>query len=121
MIEASLGRIPASSTTTLAEDGADMHDIQQVLGHASVSATEKHYASYASQPGNHAKRSKQSNRFFSWIGFCAISVILHFPSTTVLLNEALDRVSVEKQSHTDLKSPFYLIFRITQLGSNNGR
>ncbi len=47
MIEASLGRIPASSTTNLAEDGADMHDIQQVLGHASVSTTEKHYAQFS--------------------------------------------------------------------------
>jgi len=31
----------------LAEDGADMHDIQQVLGHASVSTTEKHYAQFS--------------------------------------------------------------------------
>ena len=60
---------------------------------------------YVSQPANHAKRSKQSNQFFTWIGLCAISVILHFPATTVLLNESLDRVSVEKQSHADLKSP----------------
>ena len=28
----------------LAENGADMHGIQQVLGHASVATTEKHYA-----------------------------------------------------------------------------
>ncbi len=28
----------------LAEDGANMHDIQSVLGHASVATTEKHYA-----------------------------------------------------------------------------
>jgi site-specific recombinase XerD len=31
----------------LAENGADMHDIQQVLGHASVSTTEKHYAQFS--------------------------------------------------------------------------
>jgi site-specific recombinase XerD len=31
----------------LAEDGADMHDIQQVLGHASVATTEKHYAQFS--------------------------------------------------------------------------
>ncbi len=29
---------------TLAEDDANMHDIQQVLGHASVATTERHYA-----------------------------------------------------------------------------
>ncbi len=33
----------------LAEDGADMHDIQQVLGHASVTTTEKHYAHFSPQ------------------------------------------------------------------------
>jgi integrase len=31
----------------LAEAGANMHDIQQALGHASVATTERHYA-YAS-------------------------------------------------------------------------
>ncbi len=31
----------------LAEGGADMHDIQQVLGHASVATTEKHYAQFS--------------------------------------------------------------------------
>ena len=31
----------------LAEAGADMHDIQQVLGHASVATTEKHYAQFS--------------------------------------------------------------------------
>jgi integrase len=31
----------------LAENGADMHDIQQVLGHASVATTEKHYAQFS--------------------------------------------------------------------------
>ena len=33
----------------LAENGADMHDIQQVLGHASVTTTEKHYAQFSPQ------------------------------------------------------------------------
>ncbi len=32
---------------SLAENGADMHDIQQVLGHASVATTEKHYAQFS--------------------------------------------------------------------------
>ncbi|MDA2929099.1 tyrosine-type recombinase/integrase [Acidobacteria bacterium AH-259-O06] len=31
----------------LAENGADMHDIQQVLGHASVVTTEKYYAQFS--------------------------------------------------------------------------
>jgi integrase len=31
----------------LAENGADMHDIQQVLGHASVATTERHYAQFS--------------------------------------------------------------------------
>jgi len=31
----------------LAENGADMHDIQQVLGHASVVTTEEHYAQFS--------------------------------------------------------------------------
>jgi len=31
----------------LAENGADMHDIQQVLGHASVATTEEHYAHFS--------------------------------------------------------------------------
>ncbi len=31
----------------LAESGAGMHDIQQVLGHASVATTEKHYAQFS--------------------------------------------------------------------------
>jgi len=31
----------------LAEAGADMHDIQQVLGHSSVATTEKHYAQFS--------------------------------------------------------------------------
>ena len=31
----------------LAEAGADVHDIQQVLGHASVATTEKHYAQFS--------------------------------------------------------------------------
>jgi len=31
----------------LAESGAEMHDIQQVLGHASVATTEKHYAQFS--------------------------------------------------------------------------
>ncbi len=38
----------------LAEDGANMHDIQQVLGHASVATTEKHYAQFS--PEHSAKR-----------------------------------------------------------------
>ena len=38
----------------LAEDGANMHDIQQVLGHASVTTTEKHYAQFS--PKHSAKR-----------------------------------------------------------------
>lgn len=33
----------------LAENGADMHDIQQMLGHASVTTTEKHYAHFSPQ------------------------------------------------------------------------
>ena len=33
----------------LAENGADMHNIQQVLGHASVSTTEMHYAHFSPQ------------------------------------------------------------------------
>jgi len=32
---------------SLAEDGADMHDIEQVLGHAGVDTTEKHYAQFS--------------------------------------------------------------------------
>jgi len=39
---------------TLAEDDANMHDIQQVLGHASVATTEKHYAQFS--PEHSAKR-----------------------------------------------------------------
>jgi len=39
---------------TLAEDDANMHDIQQVLGHASVATTEKHYAQFS--PKHSAKR-----------------------------------------------------------------
>jgi len=31
----------------LAENSADMHDIQQVLGHASVATTERHYAQFS--------------------------------------------------------------------------
>ena len=31
----------------LAESGAAMHDIQQVLGHASVVTTEQHYAQFS--------------------------------------------------------------------------
>jgi integrase len=31
----------------LAESGAAMHDIQQVLGHASVATTERHYAQFS--------------------------------------------------------------------------
>ncbi len=31
-----------------------------------------------------------------------MAVILYFPSTTVLLNKDVDRVSVEKQSHAGL-------------------
>jgi len=31
----------------LAENGADMHDIQQVLGHSSVTTTERHYAQFS--------------------------------------------------------------------------
>ena len=33
----------------LAESGANMHDIQQVLGHASVVTTEQHYAQFSSE------------------------------------------------------------------------
>ncbi len=38
----------------LAENGADMHDIQQVLGHASVITTERHYAQFS--PKHSAKK-----------------------------------------------------------------
>ena len=38
----------------LAESGAAMHDIQQVLGHASVATTEKHYAQFS--PKHSAKK-----------------------------------------------------------------
>ena len=38
----------------LAEDGAAMHDIQQVLGHASVATTEKYYAQFS--PKHSAKK-----------------------------------------------------------------
>lgn len=38
----------------LAENGAHMHDIQQVLGHASVATTEKHYAQFS--PTHSAKK-----------------------------------------------------------------
>ena len=31
----------------LAENSADMHDIQQVLGHSTVAITEKHYAHFS--------------------------------------------------------------------------
>jgi integrase len=31
----------------LAEAGTDMHDIQQVLGHASVATTERYYAHFS--------------------------------------------------------------------------
>jgi len=36
------------------EDGAKMHDIQSVLGHASVTTTEKHYAHFS--PEHSAKK-----------------------------------------------------------------
>ncbi len=39
---------------TLAENGAVMHDIQQVLGHASVATTERHYAQFS--PEHSAKK-----------------------------------------------------------------
>ena len=38
----------------LAEEGADMHDIQQVLGHSSVATTERHYAQFS--PRHSAKK-----------------------------------------------------------------
>ncbi len=38
----------------LAENGADMHDIQQVLGHASVATTERYYAQFS--PEHSAKK-----------------------------------------------------------------
>jgi len=38
----------------LAENGADMHDIQQVLGHSSVVTTERHYAQFS--PNHSAKK-----------------------------------------------------------------
>jgi len=38
----------------LAENGANMHDIQQVLGHASVATTERHYAQFS--PVHSAKK-----------------------------------------------------------------
>ncbi len=38
----------------LAEDDANMHDIQQVLGHASVATTERHYAQFS--PKHSAKK-----------------------------------------------------------------
>ena len=38
----------------LAENGADMHDIQQALGHSSVGITEKHYAQFS--PRHSARR-----------------------------------------------------------------
>jgi len=38
----------------LAENGANMHDIQQVLGHASVATTERHYAQFS--PKHSAKK-----------------------------------------------------------------
>ncbi len=38
----------------LAEDGANMHDIQSVLGHASVATTEKYYAQFS--PEHSAKK-----------------------------------------------------------------
>lgn len=38
----------------LAENGADMHDIQQVLGHASVATTERYYAQFS--PKHSAKK-----------------------------------------------------------------
>jgi len=39
---------------TLAESSAAMHDIQQVLGHASVATTERHYAQFS--PEHSAKK-----------------------------------------------------------------
>ncbi len=36
--------LPRHFTSDLAENGANMHDIQQVLGHASVATTERHDA-----------------------------------------------------------------------------
>ena len=64
----------------LAENGANMHDIQQVLGHASVATTERHYAQFspvhsakkilrvlqggkATEPGEETKR-KQGEKVF---------------------------------------------------------
>ncbi|MDA2934027.1 tyrosine-type recombinase/integrase [Acidobacteria bacterium AH-259-D05] len=38
----------------LAENGADMHDIQQVLGHSTVATTERHYAQFS--PKHSAKK-----------------------------------------------------------------
>jgi integrase len=38
----------------LAEDAAEMHDIQQVLGHSSVATTERYYAQFS--PGHSAKK-----------------------------------------------------------------
>jgi integrase len=38
----------------LAENGANMHDIQQVLGHASIATTERHYAQFS--PKHSAKK-----------------------------------------------------------------
>ncbi len=38
----------------LSENGADMHDIQKVLGHASVATTERYYAQFS--PEHSAKK-----------------------------------------------------------------
>ncbi len=38
----------------LAENGADMHELQQVLGHASVAITERYYAQFS--PEHSAKK-----------------------------------------------------------------
>jgi len=54
----------------LAEDDANMHDIQQVLGHASVVTTEKHYAQFSRRHSSRkifwvlegGKRSQSGNK-----------------------------------------------------------
>ena len=54
LLEMQVKDLPRHFAIDLAESGADMHDIRQVLGHASVATTEKYYAQFS--PEHSAKR-----------------------------------------------------------------
>ena len=52
--ESAIEKLQVKDLRRLAEHGANMHDIQQVLGHASVATTERHYAQFS--PDHSAKK-----------------------------------------------------------------